>query len=504
MLGVLGVQVKDKIPFSQHITAFVEQTAEPLKGILSGSEHHDLLCTSLQFCSTTHHRWKLLKAVIVCDQAIELLTVSHRGHCILLQWVSAFNDHGLDTTTLETWTQKLVTLVESCPDSHQILTCLARWRKIEKLKNATHTALEDEEEKLRISSKTNILVPLTKGSTNDDPIMQLFSEFSLPAPRSNRVYNYNLEVLRGRETLSILKEILKSFPCKTCQYSLQHDTTLPQIRQALDYDCENNLLDDTLFSPRNGIGDWQVVLSSRAYRDLQTFEGDSRIMETLRSALAELAAGKAKSKILDFRSQAPIIPLRATKWRSDTFFLWQVDIAVGPKPEMEQQVTKVWTVGSRQKLQSMLAEIKKYQQSLPDTHVARCCDDSLNLQGQMLPKIYDQMGNIRKPRPEAEFDIRQVDQDFIDTFNKSFTVTKALLQSIFRHDLTAEFPFDLSRKEMEIIRHFKCPTLTLGRSGTGKTTCLVFKMIAKYVACSKASPPRTVKQVPPIDFAFSR
>ncbi len=44
----------------------------------------------------------------------------------------------------------------------------------------------------------------------------------------------------------------------------------------------------------------------------------------------------------------------------------------------------------------------------------------------------------------------------------------------------AEFPFDMSPDENRIVSHFKTASLILGRSGTGKTTCLVFKLLAKY------------------------
>lgn len=60
---------------------------------------------------------------------------------------------------------------------------------------------------------------------------------------------------------------------------------------------------------------------------------------------------------------------------------------------------------------------------------------------------------------------------------------------------TEEFPFDLSPEELEIVKHFSTSTLILGRSGTGKTTCLLFKMFAKHKARQSASDEQQARQV---------
>lgn len=60
---------------------------------------------------------------------------------------------------------------------------------------------------------------------------------------------------------------------------------------------------------------------------------------------------------------------------------------------------------------------------------------------------------------------------------------------------TEEFPFDLSPEELEIVKHFSTSTLILGRSGTGKTTCLLFKMLAKHKARQSVSDEQQARQV---------
>lgn len=70
-----------------------------------------------------------------------------------------------------------------------------------------------------------------------------------------------------------------------------------------------------------------------------------------------------------------------------------------------------------------------------------------------------------------------------------------MIRSILSNDLSAEFPFDLSSEEARVIRHFRTASLILGRSGTGKTTCLVFKLVGKYLASKAVADERPVRQV---------
>jgi RecA-family ATPase len=69
---------------------------------------------------------------------------------------------------------------------------------------------------------------------------------------------------------------------------------------------------------------------------------------------------------------------------------------------------------------------------------------------------------------------------------KFYNLTEPLLNIVTNDKSSEEFPFDLSPEELEIVQHFSTSTLILGRSGTGKTTCLLFKMIAKHRARQSA------------------
>ena len=290
--------------------------------------------------------------------------------------------------------------------------------------------------------------------------------------------------------------MVRSYPCRICYTFLESGSALPIFdADVTGYGGPSTHLDASTLFVGEDIGVWRIILSSRAYRDLQHYEAERKIMKSLHAKFVELAAGDFRATLVQPKSGAPRIPLYLTKWRSRTSFLWQVDLAPGSRPDMEQQVIKVWTLGSTEMIQSTLDEVKKYQISLPETHVARCHEKNEVLKDKWLPKVYDQLGNPLTLPPKANIDVRLVDQAFLDTFNKSFTVTSNMLHSIIDQDVKAEYPFDLSPAEMEIIQHVKTPTLILGRSGTGKTTCLILKMIAKYLASYNISPQAPPRQV---------
>lgn len=70
-----------------------------------------------------------------------------------------------------------------------------------------------------------------------------------------------------------------------------------------------------------------------------------------------------------------------------------------------------------------------------------------------------------------------------------------MIRAIITNNLTAEFPFEISSTEYGIINHSDTASLILGRSGTGKTTCLVFKMVSRYLARCAIDSEQPLKQI---------
>ena len=77
--------------------------------------------------------------------------------------------------------------------------------------------------------------------------------------------------------------------------------------------------------------------------------------------------------------------------------------------------------------------------------------------------------------------------------DKFYALTKPVMDSFLAMNLTAEFPPDMSPEEIDVVKHNESGTLIMGRSGTGKTTCLVQKLARNYtVLKSVGQAPRQV------------
>lgn len=232
------------------------------------------------------------------------------------------------------------------------------------------------------------------------------------------------------------------------------------------------------------------------------------------------------------------IPLTTTECGKDRYILWQIDVGVAEGTGLLRQEVKVWDIGSREEISKAIEHVIALQQNYSDEVVRLCCKFVLSFvkslsgpfylcigvieasslsfnsppfhhrfcsetkqtctdieffpgqrqkrkQGEhLLPVQFDQRSPITQPiySQNPVLDVRLVSQETIDMANKFYALTKPVLQSLVTNNMPAQVPFDLSAEEAEIIQHFKTSTLILGRSGTGKTTCLVYKLVAKYLA----------------------
>jgi len=74
-------------------------------------------------------------------------------------------------------------------------------------------------------------------------------------------------------------------------------------------------------------------------------------------------------------------------------------------------------------------------------------------------------------------------------------MTVKVLDCLFSDPDRTEFPFEISREEMDIVKHSNSAAFILGRSGTGKTTCLLFKLLCRNIASRALDNETPVRQV---------
>lgn len=158
---------------------------------------------------------------------------------------------------------------------------------------------------------------------------------------------------------------------------------------------------------------------------------------------------------------------------------------------------KVWEIGTRTEISQSIDRITLLQKSYSIDHITRCrrrpLDDG---DKKSIPTLFTGSQDAAEPGARAEaLDIRTADREVLEMANRFYTLTEPMLRSVLAHDLRVDFPFDFSGDETRIILHFGTSSLILGRSGTGKTTCLVFKLLAKYAAGSAVTQERLPRQL---------
>ena len=470
----LGAHITDKSDFSKKFTPFVQYLLRSTKDMLDQGGFHDLLCSALRLCSANRDRWQLIREILGQGQTMETLILSTGGHSQLLQWFLSVREEDAEASVLTNWTQRAVSLVDACSSDHGVSDTLDRWRKIGLLRHALQNP------KYTIDHETSLL----------------FIEFGLQIPGSQSMYQNHLEVLSRRETMLVLRRILASYPCGLCQRIGHSGTALPKIANNLEntpygYDMTS----DAFIWNTKRLGEWEIVLSSQAYQRFRSLEGSFKTREALSMKLKGLAAGYLSWRMAASSRENLRIPLQIAKGRANIDFLCQVDLAPGPELNMEQQVIRVWAIGPQESFNDIIDEVAKFQEGLSQKYVDECLQVGTVLRGKRSPVMYPRSENSLVLRQPADLDIRLINQEFVDMFNKSFTITEDMLQSIVHQDFAAEYPFDMSEIEMQIVRHSGRPTLIMGRSGTGKTACLVFKMVHKNCAMLSALPENRPRQV---------
>lgn len=158
---------------------------------------------------------------------------------------------------------------------------------------------------------------------------------------------------------------------------------------------------------------------------------------------------------------------------------------------------KIWDICAKTELPQLIDQVILLQKSYSNELVAQCRQKPLeNANKNLLPRQFPGHSDATKAgEGEQGLDIRTVDRAVLEMANRFYVVTEPMIRSVLANDLWAEFPFDFSGDETQIILHLATSSLILGRSGTGKTTCLVFKLLAKLAACRALPEERTPRQL---------
>ncbi|KAJ5437376.1 Tetratricopeptide-like helical [Penicillium cf. griseofulvum] len=353
-----------------------------------------------------------------------------------------------------------------------------------------------------------------------DEILKQMNHFNIPPPLSARGLTHAAENLQNEIIPSLMRSALESFPCRICLDRLTTGSLTGNLASSTDLPSDRTTAPGNaqdIFGTRVGL--WKVLLSDVAFKNARRLVrgGDFGGVE---QKLRDLASGEWKGKDLSRRvgskqqkkrMQVPILEVSASATVS---ILWQVDVGFYDElPWVQQQIVKVWQIVTSEEevcisaeqhntsanpvlqLETALEQILLIQESY-SPELARLCLERPVQQsdGTWTPQRF------RNVKETGSYQMKSIASSkviptLIEMSNKFYNLTEPFLKSIVDEKDTEEFPFDLSPEELEIVKHFSTSTLILGRSGTGKTTCLLFKMLAKHKARQSDSDEQQARQL---------
>ena len=506
------------------IVDFFVAIIDDLNEILDEQELIEILLAALEASIPCHpiSLRNLATVLLRCHESIpERMATSRRGNSIISNWVTAPNIAFHSVATLAAWTDRLVSRTASCPGQHGLGETISKWDSLSMLKTELQELQRSYAEKAEntqsvssaraLPSLTNmkVLSKSDKKSQNaqlkntsryipqlSNDTASLLQTFDLRIPGSERMLRANVEALETKETINILQTITRGFPCSLCYDALTCGTaSISDRAQTIDKKAPEigSSLDLNMLGRQVGV--WKVLLSSRAIKRMQDI-GHRSQLKIIQDNLHSLASGSWRLQRAGSEDQRKKlrIPLAITKCGKGPSLLWQVDIASAEGRQTRQQVIKVWDLVDSARMKAAVDRVIVIQEMYPQETVDRCRERPTQTNNTCLPRQFNiALGDTDIKAPTV--DIRSIDRSIIDMTNKFYAFTKPVMDSVLANDLRAEFPFDLSEDEARVISHFQTASLILGRSGTGKTTCLVFKLVGKYLASQALEENGTARQV---------
>ncbi|KAG2023676.1 hypothetical protein CC2G_001306 [Coprinopsis cinerea AmutBmut pab1-1] len=238
------------------------------------------------------------------------------------------------------------------------------------------------------------------------------------------------------------------------------------------------------FDSAFGFGQWEIMLSSRGISDLKAaYKRNRKLFNIVMKKIKELSNAHFSDDNQKRLNRGEGVPVFEAKMTGDTRLVYQIDCIaeydVETKDHVERQVIRIFGIYTHTQLDRLWDSLGYQLSQKGREYIRRCGVRNKNRDGSLIvPAIFP-------PNPEAEVitdfvgpELPKEDLEEIHSLlvlEKFVTFSKELRNSILA-ELDVNHVFKLHPNEMEIIEHpFSC--YVLGRSGTGKTTTMLFKML---------------------------
>ncbi|KAF8435903.1 hypothetical protein BGX38DRAFT_105734 [Terfezia claveryi] len=405
----------------------------------------------------------------------------------LEDWVDSLGKSHPNATTLRGWTEVAANLVNGCVGGHDAEEALHRWKSLKLVR-----------EQLHASQKALKRDPYYHIAFSYD-MHTLLRDFGLTSPHSEATLKSTLEAIDITLTFEILTALIKSMPCRLCFSNCTGGGNASVLASHSrrgsggkgwfdEAEADQFQYEDLL---GRSLGRWKIALSAHALKDLQNSYSEGNFPH-IESKLQDLATGdwvrRSVAKPVSIEYLRFKVRLFEATYGSNGRVLWQVDQGFDERIGAACQIVRVWRIGDVKEINERKSYelVYRAQSSWSAQRVADCkvnCLDEKN--GIKIPAIF---GDREDMAEEAQSDDHSVENrtalDILVT-GKFHTLTSRIFDNILSGNQDAEFPFDVNGTEIRIIKHFQTAAFILGRSGTGKTTCLLYKLLSRYLASAE-------------------
>ncbi|RHZ88681.1 hypothetical protein Glove_21g295 [Diversispora epigaea] len=328
-------------------------------------------------------------------------------------------------------------------------------------------------------------------STRDEQHLNLL-EMKFPQKLSH-LPNF-LQELEQRKT-NTFQKLIGFMPCISCHkralISLYPDKYSLDIEQEMITEDSRKVSEQRLclpfeFDKDDKLGSWDILLSEYAIRDIQILELSYgiKITEATMRKLWQISSGKwNKHDLICKVSSSRDIPVYEVDvpGNNGLRIIWQIDHGFSVRSLLFSQHVKIWAITDNQEqINSILKKLETVHKVYNEEHKRRCEFQQMSKNSVILPMFFSDeletkfIGNDQEVEVDEE-QLLEVHRMLIT--NKFSPLSKNLIKSLVLNG--PNFTFQVSKTEHEII-NYPTSAIVIGRSGTGKTTSIMFRQISSY------------------------
>lgn len=235
----------------------------------------------------------ILEALSEADGLLERLITDPIDSQAFKDWISKHGYSARASSMLRTFTQRFMTLCDTCPYDHGTSMLSEQWQDLLKLIDALEQhKLTYEHNQARSHGKTRDTRHLGGSRPLEEldkktgigqsslptffprvsfDVSQSLALFELVIPSSLRTMETILEQLKVHKTLELLSSAMETFPCRPCNASACNPD---RTKQSFPVNIHRPKLTDQSFDPEifaRRIGVWKVLLSAQAVKDMKSW-----------------------------------------------------------------------------------------------------------------------------------------------------------------------------------------------------------------------------------------